>query len=438
MSNYKKASSMKCKKLVETTNKKNIHKCSCKEEGTTFSYDNRFFECRTYGLFLRKHSEKEVQPLLNELHVLEKKSYEKNEINEKEIKSVLKKYDKKISLHKDTVTFINDYLMDESKNKDKFNLFQIVSSLENTIHILENEVKPVQEIKSMLRNWLESDMNQDMSLNSPESLPTESNNTIKNSSSSNNIETSQSVLSGEDKPMNLQPPKPMGLQPPKPMDLQPPKPMGLQPPKPMDLQPPKPMGLQPQIGVQKVNFPKFSIRPQQQNKQKNFMNQQFEKKIKDLLPSYKYHLEIILNKVKNDDAKNKLDKIILDFEDFEKVMSVYKNNILGSSSVLKNVLKLVSPIYIKLQALYEYIVSRKEDKASLHTIYFILLGNTIELEDINTPEEIYQFETIVLKVNENNTIKEKLEKVVELITKNDFNNETVMKNIKEIEELIKT
>ena len=77
MSDYSTLSSSKCDVLEENVSSSKIHTCNCKSEGKKFSFDTRFFECRPYGLFLRKHSEKDIQPLLKELHEFEKKSFER-------------------------------------------------------------------------------------------------------------------------------------------------------------------------------------------------------------------------------------------------------------------------------------------------------------------------------------------------------------------------
>ena len=112
------------KKFFDSAGKNNINHCSCLDSpNNKYEYDNRFFDCKSFGLFLRKHTEEKYQTFLDALNKIDDESYSQDTSPE----DTILKVDKLLSssdasgLDSKTKKFIRDYITDGSKNKNLYN-----------------------------------------------------------------------------------------------------------------------------------------------------------------------------------------------------------------------------------------------------------------------------------------------------------------------------
>ena len=116
--------------------------CGC-GTGKEFDYDANIFDCRSFGLFLRKaeNSHKKYKGLLQKLNILESAIFENKETGsateiETKLLSIFDQFDD-INLESETRKFIIQYINDRSKNRDDFNRYQVMSTLQSTINFIE-------------------------------------------------------------------------------------------------------------------------------------------------------------------------------------------------------------------------------------------------------------------------------------------------------------
>ena len=377
MSDYSTLSSSKCDVLEENVSSSTIHTCNCKSEGKKFSFDTRFFECRPYGLFLRKHSETDVQPLLNELHELEKKSFETEPLSKETIEEIIKKYEKEIKIEKKTKSFIISYLMDTEKEKDKFNTFQLVSSLENLIKYVEEKQNSPEQIKSLLSKWMQGNMNDDVTID--EQMNNTSMNQVQMPSTSTSEETSSNLPNMQNtNKVSLQP----GAQQPPQMrnPLQQP-PQMRNPPQ----QPPQMRNIVPQI----PKMPLFT-----NTKLGNFK----EKNAKKNIPKIRLYLDSLKPRFNDENSINILTQLSIELDDFELAINKYsnisKNNfeIIDLLEMLKNIpsIKLLYSFSKPLSDDYSSKLNKEQKIKFKHFLYFILFSefiNDLE-EEIRSSDEI--------------------------------------------------
>ena len=376
MSDYSTLSSSKCDVLEENVSSSKIHTCNCKSEGKKFSFDTRFFECRPYGLFLRKHSEKDIQPLLKELHELEKKSFETEALSKETIEEIIKKYEKEIKIETKTKTFIISYLMDTEKEKDKFNTFQLVSSLENLIKYIEEKQNSPEQIKSLVSKWIQGNMTDDVTID--EQMNTTSMNQVQmpSTSTSTSEESSSNLPNMQNLNRSLQP----GAQQP---------PQMRNPPQ----QQPQLRNIVPQI----PKMPLFT-----NTKLGNFK----EKNAKKNIPKIRLYLDSLKPRFNDENSINILTQLTMELDDFELAINKYsnisKNNfeIIDLLEMLKNIpsIKLLYSFSKPLLDDYSSKLNKEQKIKFKHFLYFILFSefiNDLE-EEIKSSDEIKQTQSFFM------------------------------------------
>lgn len=403
MSDYSTLSSSKCDVLEENVSSSKIHTCNCKSEGKKFSFDTRFFECRPYGLFLRKHSEKDIQPLLKELHELEKKSFETEALSKETIEEIIKKYEKEIKIEKKTKTFIISYLMDTEKEKDKFNTFQLVSSLENLIKYVEEKQNSPEQIKSLVSKWIQGNMTNDITID--EQMNTTSMNQLQmpSTSTSTSEESSSNLPNMQNLNRSLQP------------DAQ---------------QPPKLQNLLPQM-------PKI-LSFTNTTKLGNFK----EKNAKKNIPKIRLYLDSLRPRFGDENSNNILSQLTMELDDFElaikKYSNISKNNfeIIDLLEMLKNIpsLKLLYSYSKPFLDDYSSKLNKEQKIKFKHFLDFILFSefiNDLE-EEIKSSEEIKTTQSFFM--DNYDTIGKISDKLHKKFTDTDF--ETNNNKINEVREYI--
>lgn len=116
--------------------------CGC-GTGKEFSYDANIFDCRSFGLFLRKaeNSHNKYKGLLQKLNIMESAIFENKETGnateiETKLLNIFDQHDD-INIPDETRKFIIEYMNDKSKNRDDFNRYQVMSTLQSTINFIE-------------------------------------------------------------------------------------------------------------------------------------------------------------------------------------------------------------------------------------------------------------------------------------------------------------
>lgn len=134
--------------------------CGC-GTGKEFGYDANIFDCRSFGLFLRKaeNSHNKYKGLLQKLNILESAIFENKETgNNTEIETkllgIFDQHDD-INLPSETRNFIIEYMNDKSKNRDDFNRYQVMSTLQSTINFVEYVNNPrLADVLQAVTQWV--------------------------------------------------------------------------------------------------------------------------------------------------------------------------------------------------------------------------------------------------------------------------------------------
>ena len=115
--------------------------CGC-EGDNRFEYDPNIFDCRLFGLFLRKaeNSHNKYKGLLSELNIIETAIFENKEtgddaVIEGKLNNIFDKY-ADINLSNDLRTFIVKYITDKTKKREDFNRYQVMSTLQSTMNFI--------------------------------------------------------------------------------------------------------------------------------------------------------------------------------------------------------------------------------------------------------------------------------------------------------------
>lgn len=116
--------------------------CGC-GTGKEFDYDPNIFDCRLFGLFLRKseNSHNKYKGLLQKLNILESAIFENKESGDvqeiqNKVNEIINQFNN-INIASDTRQFIIEYMSDKSKKRDDFNRYQVMSTLQSTINFIE-------------------------------------------------------------------------------------------------------------------------------------------------------------------------------------------------------------------------------------------------------------------------------------------------------------
>ena len=126
-----------------------------------FEYDPNLFDCRLFGLFLRKaeNSPKKYQFVLSKLNLLETALMEgkfektKDKVAE-QIREIIKS-DKDNTYTNDTIQFIIDYMNDNAKSKQDFNRYQLMATLQSALNYVEIARNPqLSQLLTIISNWV--------------------------------------------------------------------------------------------------------------------------------------------------------------------------------------------------------------------------------------------------------------------------------------------
>lgn len=134
--------------------------CGC-GTGKEFGYEPNLFDCRLFGLFLKKseNSHKKYKGLLQKLNILETAIFENKETGDKDeiqkkVTTIIDEFTD-INLSSDTRQFIVEYMTDKSKNKDDFNRYQVMSTLQSTINFIEYVNNPkLADVIQAVSQWI--------------------------------------------------------------------------------------------------------------------------------------------------------------------------------------------------------------------------------------------------------------------------------------------
>lgn len=134
--------------------------CGC-GTGKEFGYDPNLFDCRLFGLFLKKseNSHKKYKGLLQKLNILESAIFENKETGDKDeiqkkVNTIIDEFTD-VNLSSDTRQFIVEYMTDKSKNKDDFNRYQVMSTLQSTINFIEYVNNPkLADVIQAVSQWI--------------------------------------------------------------------------------------------------------------------------------------------------------------------------------------------------------------------------------------------------------------------------------------------
>ena len=134
--------------------------CGCGND-KEFGYDANLFDCRSFGLFLRKaeNSHNKYKGLLQKLNILESAIFENKETGssteiETKLLNIFDQYDE-INVTSETRKFIIQYMNDKSKNRDDFNRYQVMSTLQSTINFIEYVNNPrLADVLQAVTQWV--------------------------------------------------------------------------------------------------------------------------------------------------------------------------------------------------------------------------------------------------------------------------------------------
>ena len=126
-----------------------------------FEYDPNLFDCRLFGLFLRKaeNSPKKYQFVLSKLNLLEtalmEGKFEKTKDKVAERTREIIKSDKDNTYTNDTIQFIIDYMNDNAKSKQDFNRYQLMATLQSALNYVEIARNPqLSQLLTIVSNWV--------------------------------------------------------------------------------------------------------------------------------------------------------------------------------------------------------------------------------------------------------------------------------------------
>ena len=141
---------------IEKMKSGNKSVCGCKDGGE-FTYDNRFFDCRNFGLFLRKKSTTLINPVLVKLNAIEFGLFRGNlDKTGEELKTMVDTIlsNSGVNINSTTKQFITDYIFDGNKNKDNYNRYQIMATLQDTINNIETSPGDLNAVFKVIEQWV--------------------------------------------------------------------------------------------------------------------------------------------------------------------------------------------------------------------------------------------------------------------------------------------
>lgn len=158
--------------------------CGCGGDNE-FEYDPNLFDCRLFGIFLRKaeNSHKKYQGILSKLNLLETAIFENKETGDssvikEKVNNIIDTY-ADVNLNNDTRDFITKYMTDKSKRKEDYNRYQLMSTLQSALNYIEVARNPqMSQLLTIISNWVsksdkvlkgvsvsQQEVNQDLVLN---------------------------------------------------------------------------------------------------------------------------------------------------------------------------------------------------------------------------------------------------------------------------------
>ena len=134
--------------------------CGCGGDNE-FEYDPNLFDCRLFGLFLRKaeNSHKKYRGILSKLNLLETAIFENKEtgdssVIEQKVRNIIDQFSD-INLNNQTRTFITKYMTDKSKRKEEYNRYQLMSTLQSALNYIEVARNPqMAQLLTIVSNWV--------------------------------------------------------------------------------------------------------------------------------------------------------------------------------------------------------------------------------------------------------------------------------------------
>lgn len=134
--------------------------CGCGGDNE-FEYDPNLFDCRLFGLFLRKaeNSHKKYQFVLSKLNLLEtaimEGKFQKTKDKVAETIREIINSDEDNTYNNETVKFIIDYMNDNAKNKQDFNRYQLMATLQSALNYVEISQNPqLSQLLTIVSNWV--------------------------------------------------------------------------------------------------------------------------------------------------------------------------------------------------------------------------------------------------------------------------------------------
>lgn len=134
--------------------------CGCGGDNE-FDYDPNLFDCRLFGLFLRKaeNSHEKFRPILSKLNLLETAIFENKEtgdssVIEQKVNNIINEFSD-INLNNQKRDFIVKYMIDKTKRKEDYNRYQLMSTLQSALNYIEVARNPqMTQLLTIVSNWV--------------------------------------------------------------------------------------------------------------------------------------------------------------------------------------------------------------------------------------------------------------------------------------------
>lgn len=134
--------------------------CGCGGDNE-FDYDPNLFDCRLFGLFLRKaeNSHEKFRPILSKLNLLETAIFENKEtgdssVIEQKVNNIINEFSD-INLNNQKRDFIVKYMTDKTKRKEDYNRYQLMSTLQSALNYIEVARNPqMAQLLTIVSTWV--------------------------------------------------------------------------------------------------------------------------------------------------------------------------------------------------------------------------------------------------------------------------------------------
>lgn len=134
--------------------------CGCGGDNE-FEYNPNLFDCRLFGLFLRKaeNSHKKYKGILSKLNLLETAIFENKEtgdssVIQQKVNNIIDEFSD-INLNNQTRDFIVKYMTDKTKRKEDYNRYQLMSTLQSALNYIEIARNPqMEQLLTIVSTWV--------------------------------------------------------------------------------------------------------------------------------------------------------------------------------------------------------------------------------------------------------------------------------------------